>query len=41
VENNEQLDFLKSQPDNILIQGYLYSIPCSAKAFEEDFLSDK
>ncbi|GAB6071434.1 hypothetical protein JCM30760_25310 [Thiomicrorhabdus hydrogeniphila] len=41
VETEEQLDFLKSQPDNIIIQGYLYSIPCPAQTFEETFLNGK
>lgn len=41
VETQEQLEFLKAQPDNILIQGYLYSIPCPAKKFEETFLISK
>jgi len=37
VETQEQLEFLKSQPDNILIQGYLFSVPCPAQAFEQTF----
>ena len=41
VETQEQLDFLKAQPNNILIQGYLYSTPCPSKEFEESFLSER
>jgi len=38
VETHAQADFLREQPSDILIQGYLYSRPCEASAFEETFL---
>ena len=38
VETQAQVDFLNNQPDNILIQGYFYSIPCQASEFEVKFL---
>jgi len=38
VETQAQADFLRSLPSDILIQGYLYSRPCEASAFEAAFL---
>lgn len=39
VETQEQVNFLRKQPENILIQGYFYSYPVSAEAFEKTFLT--
>ncbi len=39
VETQQQVDFLRKQPDNILIQGFFYSRPIEAKSFEEEFLN--
>ncbi len=39
VETQQQVDFLRKQPDNILIQGYFYSRPVEAEAFEKAFLN--
>lgn len=39
VETQQQVDFLRKQPDNILIQGFFYSRPIEAEAFEKAFLS--
>lgn len=39
VEKQEQVDFLHKKYQNILIQGYFYSMPCCAKEFEEQFCS--
>ena len=39
VETQQQVDFLRKQPDNILIQGYFYSRPVAAEVFENTFLN--
>lgn len=39
VETQQQVDFLRKQPDNILIQGFFYSRPVEAEAFEKAFLN--
>ena len=39
VETQAQADFIHSLNQDILIQGYLYSKPCTAKEFEKTFLS--
>lgn len=40
VENQQQVDFLRKQPDNILIQGYLFGHPCSAREFETLYFNE-
>ncbi len=39
VETQQQVDFLRKQPDNILIQGFFYSRPIEAEEFEKKFLN--
>ncbi len=39
VETQEQVDFLRKQPGNILIQGYFYSRPVETEVFENVFLT--
>jgi diguanylate cyclase (GGDEF)-like protein/PAS domain S-box-containing protein len=39
VETQQQVDFLRKQPDNILIQGFFYSRPIEAEVFEKKFLN--
>lgn len=39
VETEEQVHFLRQQPDDILIQGYFFSQPCQSKEFERLFLA--
>ncbi|MBD3754824.1 MAG: EAL domain-containing protein [Gammaproteobacteria bacterium] len=41
VENQQQVEFLRKQPDNILIQGYLYGHPCTATEFENLYLTKR
>lgn len=41
VETPEQAHFIHSLNQDILIQGYLYSKPCTAKEFEKTFLKSK
>lgn len=38
VETQAQANFIRQQPENILIQGYFYSKPCNASQFESLFL---
>lgn len=38
VEKQEQVNFLRKQSTNILIQGYYFSKPCPAYEFEQSFL---
>ncbi|MEA3405491.1 MAG: EAL domain-containing protein [Pseudomonadota bacterium] len=39
VETEAQAEFLHQQPEEILIQGYLYSRPCPCDEFENSFLT--
>ncbi|MDG6774549.1 EAL domain-containing protein [Thiomicrorhabdus sp. ZW0627] len=39
VETEQQADFLRQQPDDIIMQGYLFSEPCSKTEFEKFFSS--
>ncbi len=39
VETQQQVDFIRKQPDNILIQGFFYSRPVEAEVFEKTFLT--
>ncbi|WP_028487419.1 sensor domain-containing protein [Thiomicrorhabdus chilensis] len=39
VENHQQVAFLRAQPDDIIIQGFLYGKPCRNKEFEQTFLN--
>jgi len=41
VETKAQADFIHSLNQHILIQGYLYSKPCTAQEFEQTFLLPK
>jgi len=39
VETQAQAEFLNNQPCEIIIQGFLYSRPCTKNEFEETFIS--
>ena len=41
VETQAQAEFLNQQPGEILIQGFLYSRPCTQLEFEETFFPEK
>ncbi|MDX1352182.1 MAG: EAL domain-containing protein [Thiomicrorhabdus sp.] len=41
VETQEQIDFLNTLPDEILIQGYFYSMPCPTDEFERNFIASQ
>ncbi|WP_373019189.1 putative bifunctional diguanylate cyclase/phosphodiesterase [Thiomicrorhabdus sp.] len=41
VETEEQEAFLREQPDNIIIQGYLFGTPCNATEFEKYFQAEE